>query len=305
MDNRIGEMAVVVRVVETGSFSAAARVLFMTPSTVSKLISRLEGRLGLRLFDRSTRTLVLTEQGQSFYEHATRYIADLDEFEAELTRDAHKASGTVRVSASVGFGTLCLEPLLPVFWTKYPRITVDLSLSDELVDIYLDRTDVAFRVGPLADSGLIARRIGTARRMVVAAPSYLERHGTPQHCDDLDQHNCLSFNFRRTRPVWQLDDGGRRVDQQISGNLLANNGETVRRLCIAGAGLAHLADFHVAEDIAAGRLVQVLVPAEDDSEDVNAVFLGGLHVPPRLRLFLDFMVPRLQAALQHHAAQFQ
>lgn len=165
------------------------------------------------------------------------------------------------------------------------------------MDIYLDRTDVAFRVGPLADSGLTVGRIGTARRLIVAAPDYLRLHGTPQHPDDLQHHNCLSFNFRRARPVWQLQDGGRQVERAVKGNLLANNGETVRRLCIAGAGLARLGDFHVADDIAAGRLVQVLAETDGDSEDVNAVFLGGLHIPQRLRLFLDFMVPRLQAAL--------
>lgn len=153
MDNRIGEMAVFARVVEQGSFSAAARAMAMTPSTVSKLIRRLEDRLGLRLFDRSTRALVLTADGQRYYEAATRLIAELDEAEASLSRDARQASGTVRVNASVGFGTLCLEPLLPAFWAEYPGIVVDLSLSDELVDIYLDRTDVAFRIGPLPDSG--------------------------------------------------------------------------------------------------------------------------------------------------------
>lgn len=297
MDNRIGEMAVFARVVELGSFSAAARAMTMTPSTVSKLIRRLENRLGLRLFDRSTRVLVLTGDGQRYYEAATRLIAELNEAEAALSRDARQASGTVRVNASVAFGTLCLEPLLPAFWAEYPGIVVDLSLSDELVDIYLDRTDVAFRIGPLPDSGLSARRIGTAQRLVVAAPDYVARHGRPQSAADLAGHNCLDFNFRRARPVWQVAEAGRPVEGRIAGSLLANNGETVRRLCVAGAGLARLGDYHVAADIDAGRLLQVLPPAEGDSEDVNAVFLGGMHVPHRLRLFLDFIVPRLQERL--------
>ncbi|SEO22093.1 transcriptional regulator, LysR family [Gemmobacter aquatilis] len=297
MDNRIGEMAVFARVVELGSFSAAARAMTMTPSTVSKLIRRLEDRLALRLFDRSTRALVLTPDGQRYYEAATRLIAELDEAEAALTRSARQASGTVRVNASVAFGTLCLEPLLPAFWAEHPGIVVDLSLSDEVVDIYLDRTDVAFRIGPLADSGLTVRRIGTAHRLIVAAPDYVARHGRPASAEDLDRHNCLGFNFRRARPVWQVQAGGKLVDRQIAGSLLANNGETLRRLCIAGAGLARLGDFHVAGDIAAGRLLPVMPHAEGDNEDVNAVFLGGLHVPHRLRLFLDFMLPRLQETL--------
>lgn len=132
----------------------------------------------------------------------------------------------------------------------------------------------------------------------MAAPDYVARHGCPESAADLDRHDCLGFNFRRARPVWQVAEGGRLVERKIAGSLLANNGETVRRLCLAGAGLARLGDYHVAEDLAKGRLLQVLPPAEGDSEDVNAVFLGGMHMPHRLRLFLDFMVPRLQEWLR-------
>jgi DNA-binding transcriptional LysR family regulator len=149
----------------------------------------------------------------------------------------------VRVSASVSFGTRAIEPLLPAFWEAYPNIVVDLSLSDEIIDLYLDRTDVAFRIGALRDSNLVARKVGVARRKIVGAPVYLARHGVPRTAEDLAQHNCLGFNFRRSTPVWPLREGGRIVDRMIHGSLLANNGETVGRMAIAGVGLGRLQDY--------------------------------------------------------------
>ena len=296
MDNRAGEMQVFVRVVEAGSFSEAARLLMMTPSTVSKLIGRIEERLGVRLIERSTRRLSLTNEGRLYYARSGGLLAELDDIERELTHGASLASGTVRISASVAFGVFGIEPLLPAFWEQHPNIIVDLSLSDEIVDLYLDRTDIAFRVGALTESSLVARKIGVARRKIVASPGYLARRGTPQTFEQLDNHNCLGFNFRRAALVWPLRQGGRIVDRMVHGSLLANNGETVRRMAIEGCGLARLGDYHVAADIAAGRLVEVL--SEDayrDAEEVHALYLGGQRLPQRVRAFLDFVVPRLQA----------
>lgn len=298
MDNRIGELQVFLRVVETGSFSAAARQTRTTPSTVSKLIARIEARLGVRLIERSTRRLSLTEEGRLFYERGKAMIGAFDDFERDLTAGAASTGGTVRINASVGLGVHGLEPLLPAFWAAYPNIVVDLSLSDEIVDLYLDRTDIAFRIGPLADSSLTARRIGSVRRRIVGAPDYLARHGTPDTIEDLDRHNCLGFNFRRSGPIWPLNHGGRTVDRAVAGSLLANNGETVRRMALAGVGLARLGDFHVRDDLATGRLIEVLPGFGDgDADVVHALYLGGRHVPHRIRLLLDFIVPRLQAWL--------
>lgn len=302
MDNRAWEMQVFVRVAECGSFSEAARQLLMTPSTVSKLIGRMEDRLGVRLVERSTRRLSLTEEGRVFHERSTSVLAELDNIEQEVSHGGVSAGGTVRINASVAFGVLGIEPFLPEFWRLYPNIVVDLSLSDEIIDLYLDRTDIAFRVGSLTDSNLIARKIGTARRMIVAAPDYLEDHGTPCTIGDLDRHNCLGFNFHRAAPIWPLRDGGRIVDRMVGGCLLANNGETVRRMVLAGVGLGRLADYHVRRDIEAGRLTEVLADAgHGDAEDVHALYSGGLRMPYRVRVFLDFMVPRLQAFMQGDA----
>ncbi|MFC3182391.1 LysR family transcriptional regulator [Cypionkella sinensis] len=298
MDNRAGEMQVFLRVVESGSFSEAARHLRMTPSTVSKLIARIEARLGVRLLERSTRRLSLTGEGRIYYDRSQSLIRELDAVERDLTQGAASITGTVRVSASVGLGMVAIEPLLPAFWQEFPHIALDLSISDEVVDLYLDRTDVAFRVGPLANSGLTAVKLGSAPRKIVAASAYLHRRGTPQTAADLADHACLGFNFRRVAPVWPLHDGNRVVDSHVSGPLSANNGETLRRMALAGMGLARMGEFHIRDDLASGALVEVLADAiAGDREDVHAVFLGGDHMPRRVRAFLDFMVPKLRTFL--------
>lgn len=298
MDNRIGEMQVFLRVVEAGSFSEAARLLRMAPSTISKLITRSEARLGVRLIERSTRRLALTAEGQAYYDRSQALLLELDDIERGLSRGAATAGGTVRVNTSVGFGVHGLEPLLPAFWQAHPHIVVDLSLSDEIVDLYLDRTDVAFRIGPLQDSTLVARRLGAARRRIVGAPAHLAQRGTPSSVDDLVGHRCLGFNFRRSAPIWPLRESGRIVDRAVAGPLVANNGETLRRAALAGAGLARLADFHLRDDLAAGRLIEVLPEAViGDEEQIHAIYLGGARLPQRVRVFLDFVCPRLAAML--------
>lgn len=298
MDNRAGEMQVFLRVIDNGSFSEAARAMRMTPSTVSKLVSRIEERLGVRLVERSTRRLSLTEEGRVYYERSRVLLEEMDEIERELSLGSASPDGQVRVSSSVGFGLLGIEPLLPGFWAKFPRIVVDLSLSDEIVDLYLDRTDVAFRVGPLPDSSMTAVKIGSAKRMIVASPSYLAQHGTPRTVDELSDHACLSFNFRRANAVWPLRESGRVVDRNVEGPMIANNGETVRRMALAGMGLARIGEFHAREDLKAGRLVEVLHDAtEGDNEDVHALFLGGQRLPNRVRAFIDHMVPPLRSYL--------
>ncbi|MBS1054046.1 LysR family transcriptional regulator [Gluconobacter kondonii] len=299
MDNRFGEMKVFLLIVESGSFSEAARRSMMTPSTISKLIGRVENRLGVKLVDRSTRKLSITPEGLAYYERAQALIAELEDMEGCLSRKTVQLTGIIRISASVAFGALVLEPVLPEFWATYPDIVVDLSLSDEMADLYLDRTDVAFRVGKLQDSSLMARHLGTVPRLIVGAPEYLERFGQPESVDDLERHRCLGFNFQRAAPVWPLQERGRVVDRIIRGPLLANNGETVRRAAIRGAGLARLAEYHVRDDLNTGRLVEVLADrGTRDKEAIHALYQGGKQIPQRIRAFLDFVVPRLQIKLK-------
>lgn len=298
MDNRAGEMMVFVRVVEAGSFSEAARLLLMTPSTVSKLIARLEARLGVRLIERSTRRLALTSEGQFYYERSRALLGQLDETEQQIAQGGAEAEGVIRVTSSVTFGVAALEPILPEFLQTYPRIAVDLSLSDDVVDLYLDRTDVAIRVGKLQDSNLMARRIGETRRRIVASPAYLARHGTPRTPEDLMSHNCLGFNFRRANPVWPMREGGRIVERMLSGSLLANNGETLRRMALAGVGVARIADYHLRGPIARGELVEILQDSDiGETDEIHALFRGAQFLPARVRAFLDFTVPRMQRFL--------
>jgi len=291
-------MMVFVQVVEAGSFSEAARLLMMTPSTVSKLVARLETRLGVRLVERSTRRLVLTKEGEFYYERSQQLLADLNETEQQIAQGGAEPEGLIRVSSSVTFGVAALEPILPDFWQAYPGIVIDLSLSDETVDLYLDRTDVAIRVGKLADSNLIARKIGTTKRRIVASPAYLEKWGVPETPEDLLRHNCLGFNFRRANPVWPMREGGRIVERMLSGSLLVNNGETIRRMAIAGVGIGRIADYHVRGVGARGELVELLADsAVAEFDDINALYRGTQLMPARVRAFLDFAVPRMQKFL--------
>jgi DNA-binding transcriptional LysR family regulator len=302
MDNRTGELDVFLRVVDTRSFSEAARQLHMTPSAVSKLIGRLETRLNVRLLERSTRRLSLTVEGRRYYERGLELLTELDDIEREVSQGGERTRGIVRITSSVGFATVAVEPLLPEFWKAYPNITVDLSLSDEIVDIYLDRTDVAFRIGILSESSLTSTKLGTAQRKVVAAPTYLDKYGTPESLESLKDHKRLGFNFRRSTQVSALSNGRRTLNPKADALLLANNGETVKRMAVMGMGIAQLGEYHIRDELRSGALVEILAhETKDDTEDLHAVFIGGERLPHRVRAFLDFMIPRLRRYLDHHA----
>lgn len=292
--NRSGELEVFVRVIELGGFSAAARACGMTPSAVSKLISRMEQRLGTRLVNRSTRQLQLTPEGCVFYERGVRLLADLDE--AERCASAHAAPrGRLRVNANVPFGHHFLLPLAPEFLDLHPDVTLDIVLTDEVIDILEQRTDVAVRAGPLKSSNLMARKLGATRMVIVGAPGYLTRHGIPTTPDALLRHNRLGANYVRAQPGWPLRHDGEDTVVPVTGNAQASDGEALHRLALAGLGLARLAAFQVREDIAAGRLLAVLEDCNPgDVEEVHAVFVGqGGYLPLRVRAFLDFLAERV------------
>ena len=295
--NRSGEMEAFVQVVEHGGFSAAARVLGMTPSAVSKLFARLEARLGVRLVQRSTRKLQLTPEGGQFYERSTRVLADLDEAERCAAAGA-APRGRVSINTSVSFGHLVLVPLLPKFLAQHPEVTIDLSVTDRVVDLMDERADIAIRWGPLPPSDLVARRLGETAQAIVAAPGYLERFGTPRTPQELAAHNRLGTNYRRNMPDWPLRIDGRAADMPVSGNVRASDGETLRRLALEGIGLARLSMYHVGDDIAQGRLVPVLEEFNpNDMAPIHAVYLGKLgRLPARVRAVLDFLVANVVVA---------
>ncbi|QTF07573.1 LysR family transcriptional regulator [Brenneria izadpanahii] len=293
--NRSGELDVFVQVVEQGGFSAAARACGMTPSAVSKLITRLERRLGARLLNRSTRQLQLTPEGCAFYERGVRILADLAE--AERCASAHSTPrGRLRVNANVPFGHHFLLPLAPEFLARYPDVALDIVLTDEVIDILEQRTDVAVRAGPLKDSSLVARKLGQTRMMIVGAPDYLARNGMPTTPDELAHHNRLDANYARAQPGWLLRHAGEDIIVPATGNAQASDGEALRRLALSGLGLARLAAFQVREDIAAGRLLPVLEACNPgDIEEIHAVFVGqGGYLPLRVRALLDFLVERVR-----------
>ncbi len=290
--NRFGEMSVFVRVVELGGFSPAARALQMTPSAVSKLIARLEERLGARLLNRSTRQLQLTHEGGAFYERATRILADVEDAERSAAI-GEQATGRVRINTSASYANHILAPALPEFIVRYPDVTVDVVQTDAVIDLLADRTDVAVRAGPLKSSSLVARRLGDTPMMIVAAPSYLSRFGEPRSVAELRRHNRLGFGYARAVNGWPLRENGERVVVPATGQVQASDGEGLRHLALAGVGLVRLASFTVRADIAAGRLVPVLAGLNEDREAFHAVHVGmGGPLPSRVRAMLDFLAER-------------
>lgn len=289
--NRSGEMEVFVSVVELGGFSAAARRFSMTPSAVSKLVSRLEARLGARLLNRSTRQLQLTAEGCRYYEQSIGVLASLSEAENAAAR-ADTPQGRIKVTVNVPFATHILLPLVPEFIALFPDVTLDLSISDRVVDMLEERADVAIRAGPLKSSGLIARKLGRVKMHIVGAPSYFERCGMPRHPRELTDHTLLGPNYVRAVGGWPFTVDGEPETVVPGGPVQASDGEALRSLALQATGLARLACFQIRDDVRCGRLHPVLeVFSAQDHEDVHAVFLGhGGFLPARVRVFLDFLV---------------
>lgn len=283
-----------VAVVEGGSFSAAGRRLNLTPSAVSRLVDRIEARLGVRLLLRSTRALTLTAEGRTYLLAARRILADLDDVEQQIADQGHP-QGRLRVSAALSHGRLCVVPLLGEFAQRYPHILVDIALSDALVDVAGGQADVAIRFGPLADSSLTARKLGETGRVIVASPDYLTRMGTPRVPEDLHNHNCLNFNFRRAEPVWPFRREGQDFALSVKGSIEANNGETLGELAAQGVGITRVGRFSVEPELQSGALVAVLEAFNPgDVEQIHAVFVGGTNMPVRVRVFVDFLVEKLR-----------
>ncbi len=294
--NRFAEMEVFTRVVEQGGFSAAARASNLTPSAVSKLVARLERRLGVRLLVRTTRKLQLTPEGAAFYERCARILDEIATAEQEAAAGA-APRGRLRVNASVHFAMAHLLPLVPAFLAVHPQMSIEVTVTDRVVDLLEERADVAIRVGPMRDSRLVARKIAKGGAMVVASPAYLERAGTPRTPEDLARHNMLGFTFTRIVEGWPFLDGkGGIVSVPPRGNAQVSDGEAMHTLALAGLGLARLAEFQVRADVAAGRLVPVLEHLNPgDAIDVHAVYVGGSGpLSARIRAFVDFLAAQVR-----------
>jgi len=285
-------IALFASVVEAGSFSEAGRRLGRRPSTVSRQVTALEDRLGARLFDRSTRSLTLTEAGRAYHRRVVRVLADLEEAAETISHLQAAPRGVLRVSAPVAFGRLQLAPAMPDFLARHPELTVDMTLTDRFVDLIEEHEDLAIRVGELADSSLIARRLAPNRRILCASADYLARHGTPVRAADLADHNCLIYRSAPGRAVWRLADGGETIDVPVSGRFYSNNAEALHAAVRGGLGIGLLATYIVGPDVAAGRLRQVLgqVHASRTTLDtaIHAVYPPGRHLSPKVRAFVDY-----------------
>ncbi|WP_226635909.1 LysR family transcriptional regulator [Novosphingobium profundi] len=294
MDNRFGDMEIFLSVAHNGSFAAAARILRVTPSAVSRSVSRLEARLGVQLIARTTRALALTADGETYRDRVSALMEDLNDIEGSFGGEEQEPKGLLRVNASVPFGTHCLLPILPRFLERFPAVTVELALSDALIELISARADIAIRIGPLRDVGLKAKKLGRSRMVLVASPEYLARHGAPKEPGDLEHHACLRFSFRRSVDTWPFSVDGRLVSRTVNGPFLGNSGEVVRLMALADGGIARLGHFHVTKDLAEGRLVELLSSFHPgDGEDIHALYLGEQHPSRTVRAFLDFLASEL------------
>ena len=284
-----------VEVAEAGGFGRAGTRLGLSKSMVSRRVARLEAELGAQLLSRTTRGVAVTEAGVEFKEHAERVLAELDAARDALAQRGDEIVGSLRVAAPLSFGMSHLAPVLAELAVRHPKLQIDASYSDRYVDLIGERYDVAVRLGTLEDSSLVARRIAPIKVAVVASPAYLAAHGTPKGPEDLHDHNCLNFNFRRVEPVWPFVREGKEYSLSVKGNIEANNGETLGQLALAGVGVTRVGAFGVADDIAAGRLVPLLEDFNPgDVENIHAIFVGGANTPARVRVFVDFLAERLR-----------
>lgn len=279
--------------VDAGSFSAAGRRLDLSPSAVSKLVSRLEDRLQVRLLHRTSRALTLTEAGRALYEEGQGVFDALASAENAVRASSGDVSGTLRVHSMVTFAQHRLAPVIGDFLGQHPRLRIEFHLSNEPVDFVEHRIDVSIQGGPLPDSALVARRLLDSPWIICAAPGYLQRHGTPQVPADLAHHNCLNFTQRTHWNTWPLVEDGEQRPVAARGNAGANLGDMLLELARCGLGLVRLAEFHVGADLRAGRLVPVLErfrpPAQ---EPLFLVYQSRKHQSPRVRAFLAFMEAR-------------
>jgi DNA-binding transcriptional LysR family regulator len=291
--DRLAAMEAFVRVAECGSFSQAARRLHASKSVVSRQVGALEAELGARLIHRTTRALTLTEAGRSYFERASRILADIEEANASVGQLQAAPRGRLRVNAPMSFGFLHLAPAAPAFLARYPDVELEMIMNDRFVDLVEEGFDVAVRIGKLDDSSLVARRLAPARRAVCGAPAYLAAHGTPASPDDLRAHQCLCYSNLSPSQDWRfVSPDGRPWSVEVKGRLHANNGDALRAAALQGFGLVNLPTFIVGRDLQAGDLVAVLDPFIPQDSAVHAVYPHARHLSPKVRAFVDFLAER-------------
>lgn len=292
-----GEMKAFVRSVELGGFSAAARDLNLTPSALSKLVTRMEDRLGVRLMNRTTRKLALTAEGEAYFASAKRILSDIEEAETEVTRFSAHPKGLLRINVGVAFGMHQLVPALPRFLERYPDIELDITVTDRLVDLVEEGADVAIRTGALRDSTLVAKKICDMHRTICASPAYLKKHGTPKTPRDLLNHNCISISGAPQLRKWPFDTAAGMETVDVVGTVNANNAETLLQMAAMGVGIIRLSDVIVSDGIRTGWLLPLLTDVHHaEPLPLSAVYPQGKHKSPRVAAFVSFLVETFAAA---------
>ena len=287
-------MAVFRRVVEAKNFSAVARETNMSQSTVSKHIAALEERLGTKLLNRSTRSLKLTEAGKEYYHHCIRILNDFQEAEASVGKGKIKPTGTLRISTSATFGRTYLLPHLKEFFETYPDINIELLFDDDYVDLVKEGIDLAIRIGPLADSTLIARKIGSSPRVVVASPEYLVKHGRPRKPADLIKHSCLVYTLQKSPDLWYFNstqEGDESI--RVSGRLKASSPDAVCDATIKGLGISIVCEWHAREYIKTGALNVILPDYRPTTYDIHAVYPERRFVPQKVKRMIEFLTAKV------------
>lgn len=295
--NTFEGMNLLIEAVDGGSFSAAGRELGMAPSSIARGIAALEDDLGIRLLNRTTRSLSLTEAGRLYLERARRILADVEEARLSVTQLEADPRGTLRLNVATAFGRIQIVPMLPDFLAHYPDLTIDLTLTDAFVDLVEEGIDLAIRLGELKDSSLIARRLAPNDRVLCASPAYFDRRGRPAAPCDLQEHNCLIYKRGNDRAIWHFrGPDGVLQDVQASGDFQTNNTEALHAVTIDGLGITILPTWLIGRDLAVGRLERVLEdyavsPTALDTS-IYAVFPYNRHLSPKVRAFVDALVAR-------------
>jgi DNA-binding transcriptional LysR family regulator len=283
------QISTFVEVVARGSLSAAARAEGIAPAMIGRRLDALETRLGVKLLQRTTRKLALTDEGAAFLEDCQRILGELEEAESAVSERSVRASGHLLVSAPAGFGRQHVAPLLPSFLAEHRELTLNLNLTDRMVDVIGEGVDVAIRIASPTDSSLVGSKLADNQRVVVAAPAYLKRHGTPATLADLAKHNCLAISSEGSQRGWTFRDHGKTVTLKVAGNMVCNDGAVLHDWALAGKGLAWRSMWEVAAQLEAGRLCTVLDSYAAPGNDIYAVFAQRRHLPLRIRAFVDFL----------------
>jgi DNA-binding transcriptional LysR family regulator len=287
--DRLHAMQIFVEVVKSGGFSAAARKIGLSRAQVSKSVMQLEAYLGTRLLNRTTRSISLTESGHAYFERSNTLLADIDEIEAVVANKSGATRGQLTLSAPTSFGILHLQQAIPAYLEKYPEVQISLSLADRFIDVVAEGFDLVIRIAELEDSSMVARRLAPCKRVLCAAPGYLEKHGIPQVPQDLAIHHCLVYSNELKPDTWRLQGPGGNEEVKVNGPVCADNGDILCAAAVAGLGVTLLPTFIVGADLRSGKLRQVLSEFCPPEISIYAVFPSRRWLSPKVRSFVDFL----------------